>query len=56
MKRSRALFKYCLRHCKRFEQQMRADALAKSLSVNNYREFWKGVKGHKKLKLPLLFV
>ena len=45
MKRTRAIFKYSLRHCKRSETQQRADALAKSLYQKDYDDFWKDIKG-----------
>ena len=44
MKRTKSLFKYSLRHCRRSEAQVRADSIAASMSTNNYYGFWKKVK------------
>ena len=44
MTRSRALFKYSLRYCKRAEKTIVADKLATELYRKNYINFWKQVK------------
>ena len=44
MTRSRALFKYSLRYCKRAEKTIVADKLATELYSKNYIKFWKQVK------------
>jgi hypothetical protein len=44
MKRTRAQFKYALRFCKNHEEQLRADAYARSLSDNDYYRFWKDIQ------------
>ena len=43
MKRSRALFKYALKYCKKNEQQIIADKLAGDLTDHDYVQFWKQV-------------
>ena len=48
MKTTRSKFKYSLRICKRYEKQMRADALADSLSNRNNNQFWTRVNSNKK--------
>lgn len=53
MRRCRARFKYALRHCKRYEETYRADALAKSMLEKNYDKFWKDVKSMNNSKVPL---
>jgi hypothetical protein len=45
MRRTRLIFKYSLRHCRRAEEQARADAMAKSLTLE-HNSFWKGVRSH----------
>ena len=44
MTRSRALFKYSLRYCKRAEKTIVADKLATELHSKNYIKLWKQVK------------
>ena len=44
MKRSRAIFIYAMRHCKRAEAQTRADKLASNMSSKNYRCFWNDIR------------
>ena len=51
MKHSKSLFKYALRHCQRREDQLRADSLAKDLSLKRYKEFWNGVKAQRASKI-----
>ena len=51
MKHSKSLFKYALRHCRRREDQLRADSLAKDLSLKRYKEFWNGVKAQRASKI-----
>jgi exonuclease III len=48
MKRSRAIFKYSLRYCKRQENQNRADALANKMKEKDYVAFWKDIKSQQK--------
>ena len=43
MYRSRALFKYSLRYCKRIENRIVADKLAEDLCKKDYVKFWKHV-------------
>ena len=52
MKRTRALFKYALRRCKRNEAQIKADLLAKSVSHKDYRTFWKDIKNAQNENMP----
>ena len=47
MKHSKSLFKYTLRHCRRRENQLRADSLDKDLSMKSYKDFWNGVKAQR---------
>ena len=44
MSKSRALFKYALRHCKRVEKTFAADKLAYQLVNKDYNKFWQHVK------------
>ena len=44
MSRSRASFKLALRYCKQHEDQLRADACARSLNLHNSKSFWNNVK------------
>ena len=44
MKRTKSLFKYALRQCKRSEAKIRADTLAKNMGQKNYCAFWKNIK------------
>ena len=54
MRRSRAVFKYTLRACKRNENKHRADSMAQSLFVNgNAFNFWNEVKKVTNSKVPL---
>ncbi len=43
MRTTRAQFKYSLRHCRRQEETLKADAIVKALLNKNSKEFWKGV-------------
>jgi len=43
MYKTRALFKQALRYCRRHEEQMKADSLAKSLDNTDSNKFWKDV-------------
>ena len=54
MKRSRSLFKYSLRSCRRHEAQRRADSLAGKMESKNYVSFWKEVKAQSKYKSPIV--
>jgi exonuclease III len=44
MSRSRAQFKLALRYCRQHEDQLRADACAKSLDFHDSKSFWNNVK------------
>jgi exonuclease III len=44
MRRTRARFKLALRYCKQHESMLRADACAKNLADQNYKDFWKSVR------------
>lgn len=44
MSRSRASFKLALRYCRQHEDQLRADACAKSLNLRDSKSFWNNVK------------
>jgi hypothetical protein len=44
MSRSRASFKLALRYCRQHEEQLRADACAKSLDLHDSKGFWNNVK------------
>ena len=44
MSKSRALFKYALRYCKRVEKTFAADKLAYQLVNKDYNKFWQHVK------------
>ena len=44
MSKSRALFKYALRHCKRVEKTFAADKLEYQLVNKDYNQFWQHVK------------
>lgn len=50
----RAQFKYALRQCRKFEDQHRADAIAKSHDSGNYVEFWRKIasEGSKQTPFP----
>ena len=56
MLQSRARFKHVLKDCKRNEEQLRADALAQSLSDNDYIQFWKDVNSINNKKAPKAMV
>ena len=43
MKRTRAMFKLALRYCKQHEQELQADAYARSLSNKDYHNFWRDI-------------
>ena len=44
MSRSRAMFKLALRYCKQHEDQLKADACARSLNLHDSKGFWKNIK------------
>jgi len=44
MSRLRARFKLALRYCRQHEDQLKADACAKSLDLGDSNKFWRGVK------------
>ena len=44
MSRSRVAFKLTLRYCRKHEDQLRADACAKSLDLHDSKGFWNRVK------------
>ena len=44
MSRSRARFKLALRFCRQHEDQLKADACAKSMDLGNCKKFWRDVK------------
>ena len=44
MSRCRARFKLALRFCRQHEDQLKADACAKSLDLDDCNKFWRGVK------------
>lgn len=54
MRSCRSRFKYALRHCKRYEESHRADAMAKSVMNKDFEKFWKDVKvrNNSKVLLP----
>jgi len=41
--KTRAVFKQALRYCRRHDEQMRADSLAKSVENIDCKKFWKDV-------------
>jgi len=43
VQRTRALYKYTVRFCRKHEQQVEADENANFLAQKNYNSFWKGV-------------
>jgi hypothetical protein len=53
MRTSRSRFKYAMRKCKNNEKQLRADAVATSLSSCNFKEFWKEVCVMNNKSMPL---
>lgn len=53
MRRTRLVFKYALRHCKRQEESARADAMAKDLHNNKAKSFWSKVAKVQNNELPL---
>ena len=53
MSKSRALFKYALRYCKKTEKQTVADRLADDLCDSDYVEFWKQVNKLNGKRTPL---
>ena len=53
MRKSRANYKYAIRFCKRNEESLRADSLAKKLAINNIEGFWKEVKVVNNSKVPI---
>jgi hypothetical protein len=44
MSRSKAAFKPALRYCRKHDEQLRADACAKSLDLHDSKGFWNRVK------------
>ena len=55
MRRSRALFKYSLRSCRRYEQQKKANAFAeKFIATRSSKTFWKDIRkaSNSRLHLP----
>ena len=50
---TKARFKYTLRECKRNEEMLRADGLAKSLSEKDFVAFWRGIDATNNNKAPL---
>ena len=53
MRRTRLQFKYALRQCQRYEDQVRADAMATSLKSGDVVSFWKRVKQVNNKAVPL---
>jgi exonuclease III len=53
MRRTRLTFKYSLRQCQRQEATTRADVMAQSLKDHNSKSFWKEVKKHNHVNIPL---
>ena len=52
MRRTRSQFKLALRSCKKNEEQLKSDALARDLLENNYNDSWKHVKRMSNSKVP----
>jgi exonuclease III len=52
MKRSRAVFKYCLRYCKRNEAQLRANATCDKMIVKDHIGFWKDIQSQQNKYVP----
>jgi len=52
MRRSRLIFKYALRQCKRNEQTLRADAMAKDFECKDVKSFWSKVAKMQNNNLP----
>ena len=53
MRRSRLMFKYALRQCKRNEEAIRADQHAKSLFDKDMVSFWKHIRKENSARVPL---
>ena len=54
MSRTRSVYKYCLRTCKKLETQSRADNMAKTLlNEGSSKSFWNNVKKLSTSKIPL---